>query len=341
MIRADRSCLVCLVWLAAIATAALCSPAHAQSPRAEVLFQDGRTLIKRGKLAAGCDKLAASERLESSVGTLLNLGDCREKLGKLASAWAAFRRAEAMARRSGADTRRQAEAGKRAALLEPRLSTLTIEVPQRIDGLVVHRDAEAVDEAQWSTALPVDPGSYTIVAEAPGYQAWQTTVAISAAGAGSGADARRQVVTVPMLERAPSAPAPEPVGAAPAPGTPAVPAVIIRRGGTWSGTRKLSVAVAVAGVAALGTGAYFGVHANDLRDRANQRCPLTVCADSEGLRLNHDAQTSARRANILYIAGGATLATAMVLWLVGAPDETIVAPIAGDHHLGVAMTGSF
>src|SRR6185436_13779805 len=97
----------------------------------------------------------------------------------------------------------------------------------------------------------------------------------------------------------------------------------------------------LAGAGAVGTGVYFGWHAKDLQDRADARCPLPVCADPEGLRLNDQARTSATRANILYIAGGATLATAVVLWLVGAPDETVLTPTAGDHQLGVTLTGSF
>jgi hypothetical protein len=341
MTRVDRARLVSV--LALIGTVALCTPAHAQSAEAEVLFRDGRSLILHGKLAIGCDKLGASERLESSIGTLLNLGDCREKLGKLASAWAAFRKAEAMAKRAGRDDKRQAEAGRRAALLEPRLSNLVIEVPRRVDGLVVRRDAEIVDEAQWSMVVPVDPGSYTIAAEAPGFQPWRTTVVVGPApaagpaGGPGGLDGRRQVVIVPMLERAPE---PPPVASWPPRRDTAAP-MAMRGGGTWSAMRKLSVVAAVAGAGALGTGVYFGIHANDLRDRADQRCPLAVCADPEGLSLNDQAQTSARRANILYIAGGGTLATAMALWLFGAPDETIVVPIAGDHHIGVAMSGRF
>src|SRR5215470_8290283 len=152
MTRASR-------WFAAVVVAwlGLTGPdARAQSAEAEALFRDGRSLIKAGNLAPGCDKLAASERLESSVGTLLNLGDCREKLGKLASAWAAFRKAEALARRTGGDERRQAEAERRARLLEPRLANLVIQVGHRIDGLIVRRDDELVDDAVWNTALPVD-----------------------------------------------------------------------------------------------------------------------------------------------------------------------------------------
>jgi hypothetical protein len=83
--------------------------AAAQSAAAEALFHEGRRMVKAGKVAAGCDKLEASEKIESSVGTLLNLGDCREQLGENASAWVAFHKAEAMARRNGKDERRAAE----------------------------------------------------------------------------------------------------------------------------------------------------------------------------------------------------------------------------------------
>lgn len=310
----------------------LSSPAaRAQSAEAEVLFRDGRVLIKRNQLAAGCDKLAASERIESSVGTLLNLGDCREKLGRLASAWAAFRKAEAMAKRSGGDDKRQSEAGRRAASLEPRLPMLVIEVPHQVDGEVIRRDAEVVDAAQWSTPLPMDPGRYTIVAEAPGYQPWRLQVAITATS-------ERQVISVPALERAAVAEV-----AAPASSTVAIvqaPRTSARRG-TWSTARKISVAMAVAGAGALGTGIYFGVHSSQLQDQSNQRCPSTLCPDPEGLRLNEQAKTAATRANILYAAGGAVAATAVVLWLLGAPREIFVAPSVSDRQVGVALAGQF
>jgi len=323
MTLVDRARAVTLVTVAGLV--GQLAPARAQSAEAEVLFRDGRNLIKGGKLAAGCDKLDASARLESSVGTLLNLGDCREKLGRLASAWAAFRKAEALAKHSGLDDKRLAEATRRAGQLEPRLSNLVIEVSARAEGLVVRREGEVVDPALWSTALPVDPGSYTIVAEAPGYLPWRTVVPIRG-------EATRQVVVIPDLERAAE---PQPTAA------PEQAQVTVRRAGTWSGVRALSAVLGVAGAGALGTGVYFGFHAKDLQDRADRRCPLAVCADPDGLRWNHEAQTSATRANILYIAGGAALATSVVLWLVGAPGETVVMPTAGDRQVGASLTGRF
>src|SRR6185436_10468800 len=64
---------------------AIATPARAQSPEAEAVFREGKKLIKEGKLAEGCAKLEASDRIETSTGTLLNLGDCREQNHQLAS----------------------------------------------------------------------------------------------------------------------------------------------------------------------------------------------------------------------------------------------------------------
>ncbi len=321
--------------------------AFAQSAEAEMLFRDGRTLIKAGKLAAGCDKLDASARLEPSIGTLLNLGDCREKLGKLASAWAAFRKAEAMAKRAGGDDKRQAEAAKRAITLEPNLANLVIEVKQKVDGLVIRRDGELVDPGIWSTAVPLDPGGYKIVAEAPGYTAWRMDVVV-------GPRQKRQVVLVPLLTRAPvprveppppvvvvrpvAPPVSPPDGASVEP----APVAMTVRQRTWSGTRKLSVGLAVVGVGAVAGGVYFGTRATELADQSDARCPLTICADAEGLRLNRRAQDAATRANILYVGGGVAVAAATVLWFVGKPsDERVVKPTFGDGQVGLAYGGSF
>ncbi len=91
--------------------------AGAQPASAETLFQQGRALLVAGDLAGACEKFDASNREEASVGTLLNLGDCRERLGDTETAWATFLAAEALARKSGDD--RADEAARRAHALEP------------------------------------------------------------------------------------------------------------------------------------------------------------------------------------------------------------------------------
>lgn len=314
----------------------------AQSAEAEALFREGRQLLKDGELAAGCAKLEASDALEPSVGTLLNLGDCRERLGKLASAWAAFERAEALARRTGGDEQRQAEARRRAALLEPRLSRLTLRVTARVEGLAIWRDALRIEEGAWDTAVPVDAGTYTIRAEAPGFHPWRAEVEVAATS--------RQVVVVPALvpvEVAAVATRLSTVSPGVAWSDDASAGLASSRAsarGTWSRTRIAAAGVGLLGAGALGTGIYFGVRSRALADAADVRCPLVTCADSEGLRLNARAQDAATRANVLYATGGAALVASVVLWLVGAPSpRTVVTPIVSEHaaggSVGIAVAG--
>jgi len=319
--------------------------ARAQSVDAETLFREGRDLVKQGNLSAGCPKLAASARIEASVGTLLNLGDCYERQGKLASAWAAFEKARSLAKQAAHDEKREREAARRAEHLEPQLATLTIHVGQRIDGLAIRRDGDPLDPALWNTAANVDPGSYTIIAEAPGHKRWQQTVVV--------ASRAHQQITVPALEAepAPVAAAPPPTVTAAPPATvvepsppppPPAPPVVLHERATWSTTRDISVILGVGAAVAVGSGVYFGVHANDLQRQSDARCPSTSCADPTALRLNHEAKDSATRADVLYIAGGAGLALATVLWFTGRPDETtIVAPALGGGQYGAVLERRF
>lgn len=315
--------------------------AYADAAGAEALFRDGRKLIKAGKLDVGCDKLEASEKLESSVGTLLNLGDCREKQGRFATAWAAFRKAEALAKRDGNDKKRMREAGKRADKLESSLSTITIQVgpKSKTDGTTIKRDGEALDPAVWGTAITVDPGEHTIVAEGPNVKPWKTSVSVGKGG--------KRWVVVPTLE---------PIAVAPQPAAPVVtevinqptPAVVVEKPRTvvvthtWSATRGIGVALGVAGLAGIGGGVYYGNRAKDLEDRSNAICPDRECSDSEGLRLNDDAQAAAKRANIFLIGGGVAVAAATVMWFVGKPDaETVIAPSIGADHVGASLSRRF
>jgi hypothetical protein len=305
-----------------------------------MLFREGRKMIKAGNLEGGCAKIEASQRLEPSVGTALNLGDCREKLGNFASAWVAFRKAEALALQRG-DMKRKAEAAKRAAVLEPKLSQLVVMVTSRIDGLVIKRGDEVIAAEAWNAPVPVDPGLYTITAEAPGYKTWSQNIAIA------GSKLERKVVTVPMLERAPIK-SPEklaPTDLAIEPSPPPKPVEVktpIHQASRWTTTRKVALGVGATGVLAGATGVYFGLRAKDFEDRSNELCPMTTCDDPEGLRLNDRAQTSARNANIAYAIGGVAVGTSIVLWFVGSPKhEVSISPNVGEDHAGVSIGGKW
>jgi hypothetical protein len=179
---------------------ALCveTPARAQSDAerkaaAEALFDEGRRLVETGDLSAACTKFEQSEALDSAPGTLLNLADCYERAGRLASAWATFKRAAAAAR-TRAQVEREGFARERAAALEPRLSRLTIDVPTaaRVAGLTITRDEAPVLEALWGQAVPVDGGTLVVRVSAPGRVAWEQQVVLSTERAAAS-------ITVPVL----------------------------------------------------------------------------------------------------------------------------------------------
>jgi hypothetical protein len=83
---------------------------------ATALFDDGRKLMAEHKYADACPKLAESQRLAPSGGTLLNLADCYEHTGQTASAWVSWKDVAARASAAGkADVEKRALA--RAAAL--------------------------------------------------------------------------------------------------------------------------------------------------------------------------------------------------------------------------------
>jgi hypothetical protein len=314
---------------------AAAAPARAQSAEAETLFREGKRLMKKGQTARACDKFDAADRLEPTAGTEINLADCREKNGQLATAWATFVKTAATAKHN-ADTAREAEARRRAAAIEPRLVYLTISVPEesRIEGLVIKRNDTVLDEGLWDQRVPVDPDEYTIAAEAPGRERWSTSVLVKT---------KNKKVEVPILDRRPEAPrattgrvAAEPVEAA-APTPSAEPS-------SFTGQRKVALVVAAVGVAMIGGGVGFGVRAGTVEDQANRTCPDAACSDAHAVDLNKTARRNALYANIGFAAGGAAIVTAAVLWWTGSPrraDAIAIVPTVDAGHVGVSFARGF
>ncbi|MCA9642024.1 MAG: hypothetical protein H6718_15855 [Polyangiaceae bacterium] len=156
--------------LGLLATLGAASTASAQNDpaAAEALFQQGRAAADAGDFRTACEKFRESNRLDPAVGTLLNIADCEEKLGRVATAWTHF---QEVAQRLPATDERRALAAQRAAALEPRLPKLTIKVGEALpEGSKVTRDGVELTQASFGAPLPVDPGDVVVKVEAPGHE---------------------------------------------------------------------------------------------------------------------------------------------------------------------------
>jgi hypothetical protein len=330
-------------WLVALAVA---STAVAQtSTDAEALFRDGKALMQRGRIAEACEAFEASQRVEPTVPTLMNLADCREKNQQLVAAWGHFLQAARMThgdpgRRAAHDTARQ-----RAAALEPRLSRLVVAVPDqsRVDGLVVLRNGVELDPAMWNRALPVDGGEYEIVGKAPGREPWSARVTVAA-------ERDHRSVEVPRFEALPAT-LPAPSAPPPAPATPSGAAEHAELTGddappTITGRRRIALAVAAGAVLAAGTGAFFAVRSQSLDQDSLDLCPDGVCPagkSAEAQDLNDRARRAALGANVAFGVAAAAAIGAGVLWLRGAPpsDEGLAIHPTLGAVTGVAIETRF
>ena len=148
----------------------LAAPANAQGDeaRARDLFAEGRRDVARGDLEAACDQFSRSHALApDAVGPLLNLADCDERGGKVATAWRRLTRAAELAD----DPKQRAYASRRAETLADRVPWLRLEirVPPPAE-TTIERDGELVAIGDPGREQAVDPGRYRFVVRAEGYE---------------------------------------------------------------------------------------------------------------------------------------------------------------------------
>jgi hypothetical protein len=152
--------------VALAAPSALAEPHDAAA--AEALFRQGREAADAGDHAKACEKFKESNRLDPALGTVFNIADCEEKLGRLATAWQLF---QEVAQRLPAGDERQGIAKQRARALEPRLPKLAIRLAATAPaGTQVQRDDVELGAASLDTPLPVDPGPHSVTATAPDHE---------------------------------------------------------------------------------------------------------------------------------------------------------------------------
>ena len=318
-----------LVMLAGIAVAA---PARAQSSNdaaAQKLFDEGRTLMSASRYGEACAKFEASEKMSPAGGTLFNLGDCYEKAGKPASAWARYNEA---ADRAAALGRSDAEkfARDRASALAGSLAFIKIEVDpslKSVAGVGIAIDEAPLASAGWDTLIPADPGDHEIRATAPGKKPWSGHVTVAGAASTS-------VVRIDALEDEPISPPP------PAHPQRDVTPVDASRGSTQ---RMTGLGVGALGIVGIGVGSFFGLTAMSKHSGIN--CPNDVCASPGDKNKNDDAKSDATISTIAFAAGGALVAGGIILYLTAPKPESRtglrVVPTFARDGARVGIEGAF
>lgn len=260
--------------------------------RATNLFEQGRALARDGHCAEAVPLLLESLRQAAGIGPMLNLGLCYEELGKTATAYGQWKRAEevAAARRDP----RSAEAHARAEALAPTLSTLTASVVDASEeALALRLDDETLPRERWGVAVPVDPGTHVLEVSSPRRGRTLLSVIVRA-------QAHHATLVVPALVAPPAGPPRD-------------------AGQPGSMQRTVGYGLAGAGVLGVVVGSVFGILSIAKHSSVVDQCPAyptcnpfaRAAIDDE----NGSARTAGNLSTVSFVVGGALLLSGVLLVL--------------------------
>jgi len=323
----------------------VCAHASAQDARAAAVlaYDQAEALMAAGKVAEACPRYAESQKLDPQLGTLLHLGDCFEKNGQTASAWAAFREAQEVAEKRS-DPRRSL-ADERVTKLTPHLSKLQINVPKSAEPSLLHieRDHVVVGSALWGAPIPTDPGTHTITVSAPAHRTWTGSAIVRADGSTAVVDVPELEVEVPPSPEASATPKASAIS--PIQGVPRADA---QGGSTMSTQSVLGWSAVGLGAVGLGVGVIFEFKRASKLSSRDEICASgdpAECPPGSQARvdeLTNEARSAATVATVGFIAGG-VLAAGGVALLLTAPkqgaSEVALTPVVSPHFQGLVLSG--
>ena len=287
------------------------SPADVQA--ADGLFRSGKAALESGDLATACARFTESQRLDPAPGTLLNLAECEQRSGKVATALAHAR--EARAELAPADFR-VAFADAKITELARRAPRLTLKLGGPDVGAKVLRDGANVPATSFGKAIPIDPGRHLLVVRALGH-----------------ADARVEVALKEKDDRTVEL-TPGPALSGDDAGVESQPGSLRRTGGIVAGG---------VGLAGLAVGAVMAFVAKETYDGALAHCPNGPnSCDAKGVQGGTSAHGQAAASTTAFAAGGILLAGGVVLYLTApAVGAVALAPAMGPTGAGVSLSGAW
>jgi hypothetical protein len=188
----------------------------------------------------------------------------------------------------------------------------------KTSGLEIRRNGMLVGSAQWGTPMPIDPGEVELTISAPNKQTLRQTVRLE--------EGKTFSYSVPLLadesKPAEAEPAPAPVAAA-----PVAPTVVSGKPADTVTSRHhnnvpLVLGLAGAGVVGLGVGTVFAILAKNKDSDSREHCPRSPnSCSADGVELRNEAIRKGNAATVAFVAGGALLAGAGVIWLLSGSTE--------------------
>ncbi len=322
-----------------VTLACIADPETSELAAAKALFEQGKARLDRDDWIGACAAFDESLALHVNVSTLIKVARCREHEGKLATAGQAYGRARALNHEEGGP-RDEHQAALDAVIehesseLAPRIPRLRIVVADAPEDLTVHSNGTLVSGPVLGEAFPVDPGTYEISVNAPGFVEVTKTAKVVERTAPD------EVVEVffrlTPVSRAPSTASPsEPVAVGqpareqslpptiepPAPnaeGAPIpMPAVPAERYSDRRGSNPLRSAGYVAGgigLAGLGAAGVLGILTLERVDESKPYCnyPGGTCND-RGMELRDEARQLQTAAFVVAGLSGAAAITGVAL----------------------------
>jgi hypothetical protein len=282
------------------------SEARAASP-AEQAFIEGKAAAKAGDYALACSKFEASHKLEPAPGTLFNLGQCSERLGRLLEAAEYYRLGAAGLPRTD---QRRTDAAALVAGLEARVAHLTLRAgPELGASALVLSGGRRVERNELGKSVAMNPGEIDVLVTEAGHDERHFKLTLR--------ESASESITLesgPLLRtESPKAELPPPK--------------------TSSSQSTVGAVVLAVGATSLAVGAVSGILALGAASTYSDNCVNKVCRNQEGLDAARSLETLSPLSTWTLI-GGAVLATVGITILVTAPSSKPKPPVLG--RVGVA-----
>jgi hypothetical protein len=169
-VRALSTSAFLLLMVGHVSSVQAAEPTKGELTAARALFAEGEADEDAGRWSAALSKIRRASSVKMTPGIRFHIALCEEKLGQLVPALDDYTAAQAAAQR---ENNREVleQVTEPLAALRARVPTMTLNMPPNLvgaAGLEVIVDGAPFPSGLWGTPVPIEIGSHTVQARAPG-----------------------------------------------------------------------------------------------------------------------------------------------------------------------------